>query len=101
MKCRTCHVFHDYSVYVEGIYTITPLPSPSSESLNLSLNVYPLRRVLQEIENTAGVFLLAGYETTSTALSFVVYDLVTHSECQQRLQNEIDQHVSDNVRLGL
>jgi cytochrome P450 family 3 subfamily A len=37
------------------------------------------------------LFLLAGYETTSTALSYMFYVLATHSEEQQRLINEVDE----------
>ncbi len=36
--------------------------------------------------------LLAGYETTSTAVAFLLYDLVTHQGAQEALYREIRQH---------
>lgn len=43
-----------------------------------------------EVIANAYVFLLAGYETTATALAFTFYLLIKHPEVQQRLQKEID-----------
>jgi cytochrome P450 len=43
----------------------------------------------------AFVFLLAGYETTSTALGFTAWLLAKHRDVQDRLQKEIDEKVTD------
>ena len=41
-------------------------------------------------------FILAGYETTSTALAFATYLLATNTEAQERLANEILEYFEEN-----
>ncbi|KAJ1096459.1 hypothetical protein NDU88_001599, partial [Pleurodeles waltl] len=43
-----------------------------------------------EIIAQSRVFILAGYETISSTLSFLSYNLATHPDVQQKLQQEID-----------
>ncbi|XP_008696610.1 cytochrome P450 3A12-like isoform X1 [Ursus maritimus] len=49
-------------------------------------------KALSDLELVAQsmTFLFAGYETTSTSLSFFAYELATHPDVQQKLQEEID-----------
>ncbi|MEE6477937.1 hypothetical protein FKM82_011677 [Ascaphus truei] len=45
----------------------------------------------EEILGQAFLFLFAGYETTSSLLSFATYLLATHPECQEKLLREVDE----------
>jgi len=40
------------------------------------------------------LFLMAGYETSSSTLTFVLYELARHPEIQQSLREEISQVLS-------
>ncbi|XP_077880843.1 cytochrome P450 3A21-like [Ictidomys tridecemlineatus] len=44
-----------------------------------------------EIAAQSIIFILAGYENTSTTLSFIMYLLATHPDIQKKLQQEIDE----------
>ncbi|XP_013397415.1 cytochrome P450 3A24 [Lingula anatina] len=46
----------------------------------------------KEIQTQCSSFLLAGYETTSTALAYAAYHLATSPEAQKALQEEVDQY---------
>ena len=41
-------------------------------------------------------FILAGYETTSTAVTFATYLLAANTEAQERLANEIHEYFAEN-----
>ncbi|XP_048223825.1 cytochrome P450 3A25-like [Perognathus longimembris pacificus] len=43
-----------------------------------------------EIAAQSIVFIFAGYEANSSALSFIMYELATHPDIQKKLQEEID-----------
>ncbi|XP_034506439.1 cytochrome P450 3A12-like [Ailuropoda melanoleuca] len=59
--------------------------SQNSKEMNTHKALSDLELVAQSI-----IFIFAGYETTSTSLSFLVYELATHPDVQQKLQEEID-----------
>ncbi|XP_043417177.1 cytochrome P450 3A12 isoform X1 [Prionailurus bengalensis] len=56
-------------------------------------------KALSDLELVAQsiIFIFAGYETTSTSLSFLVYELATHPDVQQKLQEEIDATFPDKA----
>ena len=49
-----------------------------------------------EIVTDSVGFMLAGYETTSTALTFATYLLAANPEAQERLANEIHDYFEEN-----
>ena len=51
----------------------------------------------QEMQAEMILFLLAGYETTSSALSFTSYELALNARVQRKLQEEIDNYFPAQV----
>ncbi|XP_064623780.1 cytochrome P450 3A24-like [Lineus longissimus] len=50
-----------------------------------------------ELYANSSVFLLAGYDTTSTTLAFAAHALAIHPEMQRKIQEEIDEIVGDEA----
>ncbi|XP_066461089.1 cytochrome P450 3A9-like [Eleutherodactylus coqui] len=50
-----------------------------------------------EIMAQSVIFLLAGFETTSSTLTYVFYNLATHPDVQKKLQEEVDSYLSDKA----
>ncbi|XP_075828910.1 cytochrome P450 3A25 [Microtus pennsylvanicus] len=50
------------------------------------------QKALSDLEMVAQtvVFIFAGYDATSTSISFIMYELATHPDVQKKLQDEID-----------
>ncbi|XP_061836290.1 cytochrome P450 3A40-like isoform X2 [Nerophis lumbriciformis] len=51
-----------------------------------------------EILSQAMIFIFAGYETSSSSLCFLAYNLATHPDIQKVLQDEIDETIPDKAR---
>ena len=58
----------------------------------------------EEIAGLAFDFLLAGYDTTASTLSYTTYLLAMHPDVQEKLQKEIDGYFEEDpvsIRLSL
>ncbi len=53
--------------------------------------------LLQEMKGTCVIFLIAGYETTSTLLGFFAYEMALNPDIQAKLTKEIDEHLPEKV----
>ncbi|XP_068886092.1 cytochrome P450 3A29-like isoform X1 [Aphelocoma coerulescens] len=51
----------------------------------------------EEVLAQALIFVFAGYETTSSTLSYIAYNLAIHPDVQQRLQDEVDAHLPNKA----
>ncbi|CAF4378236.1 unnamed protein product, partial [Adineta steineri] len=52
---------------------------------------------LNEVKQNIYLFMIAGYETASTALSYVTHVLATHPEEQKKLQEHIDSYLPEDT----
>lgn len=60
--------------------------------------VQSLGMTREEVAGQGFVILMAGYETTSTTLQYLTYNLALHQDVQQRVYEEIIDTIGD-VRL--
>eukprot|EP00834_Sanchytrium_tribonematis_P006805 NODE_539_length_6273_cov_0.700194.p1 type:complete len:487 gc:universal NODE_539_length_6273_cov_0.700194:3901-2441(-) len=59
-----------------------------------SVNGHPSKEMFVELRDQIFTFMAAGYETTSTGLSWAVYCLATHPEIQTKLRKSLS-HIKD------
>lgn len=51
---------------------------------------------INEVAAHSFIFFAAGFETTSTTISFCLYEFAKHLECQRKAQQEIEEILKDN-----
>ena len=54
-----------------------------------------------EIVGNSILLILAGYDTTTNAMTFLMYNLATHPEVQEKLREEIDKAIENYVSFAL
>ena len=64
--------------------------------LMIESTVKDKKLTVEEITGHAITFILAGYETTANALSYVSYLLALNPHVQEKLQEEIDKFYEEN-----
>lgn len=57
------------------------------------------KMTVDEVLAQSVIFLIAGYETSSTTLGFVCYSLATNADIQEKLQKEIDSVWDDESKM--
>ena len=58
---------------------------------------FPPGLTTPEILGNAFLFFVAGYETTATAVTHLLYHLALNQDCQEKLYQEIQKVMGDNV----
>lgn len=57
------------------------------------------KMTVDEVLAQSVIFLIAGYETSSTTLGFACYSLATNADIQEKLQKEIDSVWDDESKM--
>lgn len=79
---------------VSTIHDAKQLDEISSEHL-------PKQMGRKEVEANLVLFMLAGYETTSTALSYASHILAFHQDVQQKLYEEITETYGSSSKVNV
>ncbi|XP_060755329.1 cytochrome P450 3A27-like [Neoarius graeffei] len=96
-KIKSQHVTKDHKKRIDFIQLM--IDSQKSEKDDLNGKETNKGLTDHEILSQSMIFILAGYETSSSTLSFLFYSLATNPETMKKLQEEIDQTFSNKVEV--
>ncbi|KAL9641998.1 hypothetical protein ABK040_004054 [Willaertia magna] len=96
LKLFNCyHATNDVSHYIDELIEKRKLEKIKDKTDILSLMVYSNELVEdkltnEEIKSDALIFILAGHETTTTTLQWLMFELCRHPEIQEKMREEIN-----------
>lgn len=71
-------------------FSHAPQSNVHAVKANMASDVKPEQKLSdEEVLDQITTFMLAGNETSSTALTWILYSLTQHPECQERLREEV------------
>ena len=56
---------------------------------------------MDEIKAQGALFFLAGYDTTANALCWLIYSLACNPDVQEKVYDEIQNQIGDEVRIRI
>ncbi|CAF0893443.1 unnamed protein product [Rotaria sp. Silwood1] len=91
-KCEEQADCNIYIIYKQLTMDVICNPSKNnSEMDDNDSDVMSKKLQYEEVISNVFLFMIAGYKTTSTALTYCTYILATHSTIQEKLRAEIDE----------
>ncbi|XP_060755323.1 cytochrome P450 3A30-like isoform X1 [Neoarius graeffei] len=96
-KIKSQHVTKDHKKRVDFMQLM--IDSQKSEKDDLNDKETNKGLTDHEILSQSMIFIFAGYETSSSTLSFLFYNLATNPETMKKLQEEIDQTFSNKAEI--